>query len=141
MEEGEIGGLREATPENGIINGSEIERRNQELLPLLLRIGIGGTQSQLDLSTHLGTLILVNKLDLHFLNFHIKSNPTKVQFKRKEIVMEICGGGWENKREFHNYIYIERDWDKREYSFGCFVCLFGCVVQRWLFKEMKVEKG
>lgn len=39
MEEGEVGGLREAGPENAVIDHGEVERRNEEVVGAVIGAG------------------------------------------------------------------------------------------------------
>ena len=86
---GEVGGFREAGPENAIIYHSEIEGRNEEILAVITSVGDGSdwwTQvsgnTPLDFFAHLSLfsiplfqlalLLRVMELELKFVYFHIK---------------------------------------------------------------------
>lgn len=77
MEEGEVGGLREAGPENAVIDHGEVERRNEEVVgavvgagDLLRRREHNASGDDFDSPAHLGLgpliLMVMIRIELHF---------------------------------------------------------------------------
>ena len=97
---GEVGGFREAGPENAIIYHSEIEGRNEEILTVITAVGDGSDRwtqvscnTQLDYFAHLtlfsiplfrlALLLRVMELELKFVYFHIKLYCKNCDFFRE----------------------------------------------------------